>query len=141
MHPSLIPSSLPSETTSQTPSSEPTSIVNFLSAAETGQASVANTGGLIGAMAALLLVGGMLLRRCQVSQNQSLGPTEDAIILANFDPDSILAAVHYEENDEASGSHRPTAFKFGFSPFRMKRECRVGVQDTIPIIFQSDSFS
>ena len=141
MHPSPIPSSLPSETISETPSFEPTSIVNFQSAAKTGEATVASTGGLIGAMAALLLVGGMLLRRCRVSQNQSRGPSEDDIYHVDFDPDSILAAVN-EENDVASGSHRPTGFKFGFSLFRMKKECHVGVQDSIPIFIQGDySFS
>lgn len=92
-----------------------------------------NTGGLIGAMAAFLFVGGFLVRRCRQRRWQSrIQHTNDAIFLSDFDP-----AVMSADNIVSGGSRSI----FGVPSFHLGRKGESRIGDTIPIIIQSDSFS
>jgi hypothetical protein len=102
---------------------------------------VASTDRLIGAMATLTLVlVGVFLFRCRRKNQQRFDDRDDEeaeeVFHTELDPAPIMAAMNGETTNTTS-RHSP-CFRWGG---RMKGECRVGVEDNIPRIIQSDSFS
>ena len=162
VNPSFEPSGSPSTVESNFPSIPPSLRPSFkvssydtvrLTSAPTMTSlegsTVASTG-LIGAMTAtaLLFVGFFFLQFIRNKKRVDNRSEEEEVVLnLEIDPGPIISAV---SGEDSINSHPTQVVTFGVPSFiwggldngrRIKGECRVGVEDTIPTIVQSDSFT